>query len=145
MSEFNKSIVRRVFDECLNAHDLASYPELHSNVIYHAPALGRLRTGAHRDFLLSLFAGLPDASWTIEDQLADDDKVVTRWSVVGTHLGIFLGASATDNPVMMEGISVHRLVNGKIVEQWDEWDTLGMMRQLGVIAPEATIGDMVAP
>jgi len=145
MSESNKSIVRRLFDECLNTHDLSSYSELHSNVIYHAPALGRLPAGAHRDFLLSLFAGLPDARWTIEDQVADDDKVVTRWSVVGTHLGIFLGAAATDNPVMMEGISIHRLMNGKIVEQWDEWDTLGMMRQLGVIAPEATIGDMVAP
>jgi|SRR5579862_3408972 len=145
MSAPNKAIIRRLFDECLNSHDLSLYPELYSKVIYHAPAVGTLRAEAHREFLRSLFAGLPDARWVIEDQVAEGDKVVTRWSAVGTHLGMFLGIAASDNQLVLQGISIHRIANGKIVEEWAEWDTLSMMRQLGVIAPELAIGDMVAP
>lgn len=145
MSDANKAIIRRLFGECLNSHDLNLYPELYSNVIYHAPALGKLRAEAHREFLRSLFAGIPDGRWVIEDQVSEGDKVVTRWSAIGTHLGMFLGVAASDNQLIVEGISIHRIANGKIVEEWAEWDTLGMMRQLGVIAPELAVGDLVAP
>ncbi len=71
--------------------------------------------------LVSLFAGFPDAHWTVEDQIAEDDRVVTRWTFVGTHRGDFAGIPATGRPVTMTGITIDRLIGGRIVEEWEEW------------------------
>jgi steroid delta-isomerase-like uncharacterized protein len=130
MSEANKAVVRRLFDECLNQHNLDLYPELYSDVVYRAPAMGELRNEEHRHLLESLFAGFPDARWTIEDQVAEGDRVVTRWVFTGTHKGTFMGITATGRQLQCTGMCLDRLVGGKIVEEWEEWDTLGMMQRL---------------
>jgi len=130
MSEANKAVIRRLFDECLNRHNPDLYLELYSDVVYRAPAMGELRNEEHRHFLLSLFAGFPDAQWTIEDQVAEGDRVVTRWTFTGTHRGTFMGIAATGRPFHCTGICIDRMVGGKVVEEWGEWDTLGMMQQL---------------
>jgi predicted ester cyclase len=145
MSAANKTLIRRVFDECLNRHNLDVYPELYSKVVYRAPATGVLHDEEHRHLLLSLFAGFSDAHWTIEDQLAGHDKVVTRWTFAGTHTGTFMGIEATGRQLHCTGVCIDRIVNGKIIEEWEEWDTLGVMQQLGVISVEANVADMVAP
>ncbi len=140
MSETNKDVVRRVFDECLNRHNPDLYPELFRDVVYRASALGELRNEEHRHFLLSLFAGFPDGQWTIEDQIAQKDRVVTRWAFTGTQSGTFMGIDATSRLVRITGISIDRLVDGKIIEEWEEWDTLGMMQQLALLPAEMSLG-----
>ena len=130
MSEANKAVVRRLFDECLNRHNPDLYPELYSDVVYRAPAMGELRNEEHRHLLLSLFAGFPDAHWTVEDQVAEGDRVVTRWTFTGTHRGTFMGVAASGRRLHCTGMCIDRIVGGKIVEEWEEWDTLGMMQQL---------------
>jgi len=130
MSQANKAVVRRLFDECLNRHNPDLYPELYSNVVYRAPAMGELRDEEHRHLLLSLFAGIPDTQWTIEDQVAEGDRVVTRWTFTGTHKGTFMGVAASGRQLRCTGICIDRIAGGKIVEEWEEWDTLGMMQQL---------------
>jgi steroid delta-isomerase-like uncharacterized protein len=145
MSEANKAVVRRLFNECLNRHQPGFYPELYSDVVYRAPAMGELRNEEHRQFLLSLFNGFPDSRWTIEDQVAEEDKVVTRWTFVGTHSGTFMGMDATGRQLHSTGICIDRIAGGKIVEEWAEWDTLGMMQQLSSPPLEMSVGDMIAP
>jgi len=140
MSEANKAIIRRLFDECLNRHNPDLYPEFFSDVLYRASAMGELRSDEHRHFLLSLFAGFPDAQWTIEDQIAEEDRVVTRWAFTGTHTGTFMGIDATGRQLHCTGICIDRLADGKIVAEWEEWDTLGMMQQLALLPPETSIG-----
>lgn len=140
MSEANKSVVRRLFDECLNRHNPDFYPELYSNVVYRAPAMGELRNEEHRHFLLSLFGGFPDGQWAIEDQVAEGDRVVTRWTFTGTHAGTFMGIEATGRELHITGICIDRIAGGKIVEVWEEWDTLGMMQQLALLPQEAGLG-----
>jgi len=140
MSEANKAVVRRLFDECLNRHNPDLYPELYSDVVYRAPAVGELRNEEHRHFLLSLFAGFPDAQWTIEDQIAEGDRVVTRWMSTGTHTGTFMGISPTGRQLRISGICIDRIAGGKIVEEWEEWDTLGMMQQSAVLPAETSVG-----
>jgi len=130
MSEANKAVVRRLFDECLNRHNPDLYPELYSDVVYRAPAMGELRNEEHRHLLLALFAGFPDAQWTMEDQVGEGDRVVTRWTFTGTHRGTFMGVAASGRRVHCTGMCIDRIVGGKIVEEWEEWDTLGMMQQL---------------
>jgi steroid delta-isomerase-like uncharacterized protein len=145
MSEANKAVVRRLFDECLNQHNLDLYPELYSNVVYRAPAMGELRNEEHRHLLDSLFAGFPDAQWTIEDQVAEGDRVVARWTFTGTQKGTFMGVAASGRRLHCTGICIDRLVNGKIVEEWEEWDTLGMMQRLTMhpvdTSDEASLSD----
>ena len=145
MSEANKAVVRRLFDECLNQHNPDLYPELFSNVAYRTPLFGELRNEEHRQFLLSLLAGFRDACWTIEDQFAEDNAVVTRWTFVGTQTGTFMGIDATGKELRTSGISIHRIVAGKIAEEWAEWDTLGVMQQWGLLPMETSIGRWFAP
>ena len=140
MSKANKAVVRRLFDDCLNGHNLDLYPEFYFDVVYRAPAVGELRNEEHRHFLLSLFAGFPDAQWTIEDQVSEKDRVVTRWTVIATHTGTFMGISPTGRQFRSSGICICRIAGGKIVEEWEEWDTLGMMQQLAVLPAEANVG-----
>ena len=75
----------------------------------------------------------PNLHFTIDEQIAEGVKVVTRWTGHGTHKGELLGIPATDKSSTVTGISVDRIVNGKIAESWGIFDQFGMMQQLGVI------------
>ncbi len=84
-------------------------------------------------FAERLRGAFPDIHLTIEDVFGADDKVALRWSATMTHLGNDLGIPASGNRVHITGISIARLANGQIVEGRDNWDELGMMRQIGAI------------
>ncbi|HET6181343.1 MAG TPA: ester cyclase [Candidatus Sulfotelmatobacter sp.] len=82
-------------------------------------------------FVEGIRGAFPDLKVTIEDALAVDDKVAVRWSATMTHLGDNLGIPATGKSVQSTGISIARIVNGQFAEGWDNWDQLGMLRQIG--------------
>lgn len=145
MSEASKAVVRRLFDECLNGHNPDLYSELYADVVYRTPVFGGLRNEEHRQFMLSLLAGFPDAHWTIEDQFAEQDRVATRWTFEGMHKGTFIGIEATGRKLHCSGISIHRIVAGKIAEEWTECDTLAVMQQWGLVPMETSIGTGFAP
>jgi steroid delta-isomerase-like uncharacterized protein len=145
MSEASKAVIRRLFEMCLNGHQPDIYSQLYADVVYRTPVFGELRSEEHRQFLLSLFAGFPDAHWTIEEQFSDHDRVVTRWTFSGTHKGTFMGIEATGKLLHTSGVSIHRIVAGRIAEEWAEWDTLGAMQQLGLVPMETSIGRWFAP
>jgi steroid delta-isomerase-like uncharacterized protein len=77
--------------------------------------------------------GFPDLAVTIEDQIAEDDRVVTRWSVKGTNSGPLHGMPPTGKVVRVTGANVARIAGGKIVESWFNFDMLSLLRQLGVV------------
>ena len=70
-----------------------------------------------------------------EDQIAEDDKVVTRWTAVGSHQGELMGIPPTGRRVTVTGITINRIVGGKIMETWNNYDALGQLQQLGVVPP----------
>ena len=76
--------------------------------------------------------GFPDFRFTIEEMIAEGDKVVVRWTTRGTHQGIFRGIPPTGKQVTITGVEIHRVVGGKIVEGWRKWDRIDVMQQLGV-------------
>jgi len=134
MNDANKLIVRRVFEECFNRHNVDIYSEFYAGAfVQHTPSLGELGAVAHRQLLVSIFAAFPDACWTVLDQLAEGDKVVTRWRLVATHKGTFVGIAPTGRQLISGGICIDRIFDGKLMEEWEEWDTLGMMQQLGAV------------
>ncbi len=134
-TEENKALVRRWFEDGFNAHNLAIMNELFApdfveHTSYGPPTQSR---DAARQGLAGSFTAMPDMRVTVEDMIAEGDKVVTRFIMQGTQRGAFMGIPATDKAVTTTNIAIMRFENGKIAENWVESDTLGMMRQLGVI------------
>ena len=80
---------------------------------------------------------IPDLTYTVEDQVAEGDKVVTRYRATGTHEGEFFGVAPTGNQIEMSGIQIDRFgEGGKMIEEWPEYDLLGAMKQMGAV-PES--------
>lgn len=144
MSEANKALVQRVIDELFTNHSVALINEFFPDCVYRAPAVGELRGEAYRQFLTSVLAAFPDGRWTVEDQVAEGDKVVTRWSFTGIHRGNLMGIAPTGKLVTTSGMMIDRIVGGKIAEEWEEYDALGMMQQLGAVPPMAKAEDRAA-
>ena len=135
MSAASRALIRRLFDDGINKRDLPLLKEFYSDCVYHSPITGKLSGEALTQFMVSIFAAFPDAQRTVEDQFSDNYKVVTRWTYTGTHQGEFLGIAPTGKRVTVTGMCIHSIHDGKIVEEWEEWDTLGLMQQLGAVPP----------
>ena len=136
-TEENKAIVRRLYEEAITQKKLEVLDEIMSpDIVDHAPFPDQAPglEGFKGVFALVLSA-FPDYQSTVEDQIAEGDQVVTRFTSGGTHQGEFLGIAPTGNRVRVTGIDIDRVVEGKIVEHWSEADVLGMMTQLGAIPP----------
>ena len=133
MSASKRAMVQQLFNDGLNNHDLSVTMKLLADCIFHMPLVGDLRGEALSQFLASTLAAFPDIQRTVEDQFTDDAHVVTRWTLTGTHQGQFLGIAPTGKRVTITGISIHRLCGGKIVDEWQQWDSFGLMQQLGVM------------
>ncbi len=131
-SEAYMAIYRRLFEEGFSQGNLAIIDEL----IAPEP-ISQARTGSGRERLKQLItllrSAFPDLCFTVEDQFVKRDKVVVRWIARGTHQGRFLGVAPTGKPVRVAGMTIGRIAGGKIVEEWCNWDALGLILQLGLI------------
>jgi steroid delta-isomerase-like uncharacterized protein len=137
-AEENKAISRRADEELFDRGNLDVADELFvPNFVYHDPASGEDWHGSEsvKRYATMMRAAFPDLYYTLEDQIAEGDKVVTRYKAGGTHQGELMGIAPTGNRVEITGISIMRIDGGKIEEIWENYDTLGMMQQLGVIPP----------
>jgi steroid delta-isomerase-like uncharacterized protein len=140
----NKALVRRMIEEGWNKHNLALLDELYADCVYYNPATGEIKGEALKQFLASMLAAFPDIRFTIEDLVAEGDKVVTRWSCTGTHRGEFMGLAPTGKQLTPSALDIFRIVEGKIVEAREEWDALGFFQQLGVLPSLAKAEDKAA-
>ena len=134
-SEQNKAIVRRAVEEPWEG-SLKVVDELFaSDYIGHDPANPEPLHGPQgvKEFISVYRAAFPDARITVEKQLAEGDQVATRWVARGTHEGELMGIQPTGKQVTVSGLTISRLEGGKIVEEFQNWDTFGMMQQLGAV------------
>lgn len=132
-AEQNKALVRGYLEELLNRGDRLAVEKYvgPDGVVFNGKRLSPDQVAQIRTWFLTAF---PDFHLTIEDQIAEGDKVVTRVTFRGTHKGEAHGLSATGKRVAYQGIAIDRIVGGKLVEMWHEADTWGMLRQLGAVA-----------
>ena len=132
--EENKNIVRR-YQEIYNSNDLDRLTEVVSEDLLTPRIMPGIPSGitgakvAHQIMLV----GFPDYQTTIDDLIAEGDKVVARVTMTGTHTGDFMGIPATGKPVFFTGVYIARIANGKIVEHWGEEDSVSLLVQLGVM------------
>jgi steroid delta-isomerase-like uncharacterized protein len=86
-----------------------------------------------KQMVSGLLAAFPDLHFTIEDQILADDKVATRWTAEGTNTGPFGEVPPTGRRVRVDGLILDRVERGRVVERWEQWDQMAMMRQLGLL------------
>jgi steroid delta-isomerase-like uncharacterized protein len=132
----NIQLMRRWFQEVWNEGRIQTVYELLS-----PDAVATGQRGAEKEirgpeefvkFVREIRGAFPDIKVNVEDVFGAGDKVVLRWSAVMTHTGDALGLPASGQTVRSRGITIARIVDGKIVEGWDNWDQLGMLEQIGV-------------
>jgi len=138
-AEQNKGKARRLMEEAFGQGKTEVLDEvLHSEFVCYDPnsESGEIRGADTMKGEIEYFRqAVPDLTYTVEDQVAEVDEVVTRWRASGTHQGEFFGVAGSGNRIEMSGIQIDRFdESGKIVEEWPEYDLLGAMRQMGAIA-----------
>jgi steroid delta-isomerase-like uncharacterized protein len=137
MSDSIKEIVNRKFTALIPTWDLALVDEIFDeNIVSHDPTEPEPIRGreTYRAAMHEFGSAFPRAQINIEDQLTAGDRVVTRWSFTSRHDREVYGVPATGRQVTITGMDIHRVADGRIVEEWTEWDALGLMRQLGLIS-----------
>lgn len=136
MSDDNKALARRWFEDFFNTGDLDVAEEIVApNHIYHDPAFPEPPSGPDgQKQVVSLYrSAFSDTRITVEDQIAEGDMVATRWVGRGTHDGEFMGVPPSGNHAEVAGITINRIEEGMIAESWTNYDVMGMMRQIGAV------------
>ena len=138
MSEQNRAIQRRIDEEIWGNGNVAAIEELLApDFVAHNPGGPPQDRNGFAQLVTVFRTGFPDMSMAVEDQIIEGDRVVQRATMRGTHTGEFQGIPPTGKQVTMGGISINRFAEGKLAEHWSQFDSLGLMQQLGVVpAPE---------
>ena len=135
-TEQNKALIRRLMEEAFNRGDMSLVDELFApDFVEHEELPPGIPPGREAVKQLSTMfrSAFPDFKLTIDDMIAEDDKVVVRSTWSGTHKGEFMGIPPTGKSVSFGVIDIVRIAGGKFVEHWGQMDSMGMMQQLGVI------------
>jgi steroid delta-isomerase-like uncharacterized protein len=137
MSDQNKAIVRdQFYGNAVDQGKFSLIDELFAPncAFYAAGSSEPVGRETFRQYL-AVFRAALGFHHVIDDQIAEGNKVVTRWTVHGTHQGTFQGCAPTGNPVLYSGVSIFRFSDGKIDEVWSSFDELGLLRQVGLLQP----------
>jgi steroid delta-isomerase-like uncharacterized protein len=144
--EANKALEKRVFEEIWNQGLLEVADEVFApDAVLHLGTDELQGSEGFKQYVAGYRAAFPDIHWTIEDQVAEGDMVVTRLTGTGTHQGELMGIPPTGLQVTATAIATVRIAEGKIQESWSSWDAMGLMQQLGVMPPTYTDPTWGAP
>ncbi len=134
MSEEKKALAQRSW-EIVSQRNPDLLEEVYAaDIVWHEPDQDVQGLEEAKQFYSMYLSAFPDLSATVEDVLAEGDKVVTRWTIRGSHQGeIEEFGPPTGKQVEINGITIHRIEGSKIVEEWERYDNLSVMRQLGLV------------
>jgi steroid delta-isomerase-like uncharacterized protein len=132
MSEDNKALARRSWEVVDNLDILDEVYA--SDLVWHEPDQDVHGLEEARQFVTMYKTAFPDLSATVEDVISEGDNAVTRYTIRGTHQGeIEEFGPPTGRQMELQGITIHRIADGKIVEEWERYDNLSLMQQLGLV------------
>jgi steroid delta-isomerase-like uncharacterized protein len=144
--EVNKTLSRRLVAEAWNQGKIEVVDEIVADdfVLHEPTAPERRNRDDYKQWIAESRMAFPDLQITVDDELVDGQQIVTRWTVRGTHQGNLVQPTGaippTGRQIKFTGITIARYANGKLVEGWQEGDTLGLMTQLGIIPAPAQAG-----
>ena len=139
MSEEHERALR-MLAEAVNNKDIKRFEDVYDpNVAYHGTGeLAEAGRSAFVQFMGAIFEALPDVNMTLDDVFSSGEKVAYRLTVKGTHKAELMGIPATNKVVTVRSIGIARVSGGKIVEEWENYDEMGLMQQLGVIPEQGS-------
>jgi steroid delta-isomerase-like uncharacterized protein len=130
-----QALVRRYYDEVLTGRDRTRLAQLiDPSFVSHVSGGFDAGAEAYTAAVDATYAAFGDLVVTVHDQVAEDDKVVTRWSATGTHASDFACVPATGRSITVTGIHIHRVRHGRLIEHWEELNLLGVLRQLDMLS-----------
>jgi steroid delta-isomerase-like uncharacterized protein len=130
-----KALARCYYDEVLTGRGRSLLAQLlNPSFVSHVSGGPDVGADAYAAAVDVTHAAFLDLVVTVHDQVAEDDKVVTRWSATGTHAGDFAGVPATGRQVTITGIHIHRIRDGRLIEHREELNLPGVLRQLGAVS-----------
>ena len=136
MSEQNKTLARRWFEDLFSRGNLDAAKEiLNADFVDHLPREEERGLEELKQYVIWYRAAFPDIRDTVEELVAEGDKVVVRWMSRGIHQGEFRGVAPTGRHVTFTGMRLFRIAEGKIAESWVNIDELGLLEQLGMVSP----------
>ncbi len=136
MAADHRETSRRVFEEIWNQKNLNAVDELMAeNYVHHDPSSPPVASGidGYKQLVTQYLNAFPDLHFTLNDQVAAGEIVVSRWTATGTHSGDLPGIPRTGRHFSVTGMSMGRIQSGKFAEGWNNWDALGLMQQIGVV------------
>ena len=134
-TEENKAIDRRLFEEGWNQGNTAVFDEfIAADYIGHDPGGPTHGLEGYKQFYAGVRSAFPDLHLTLEDHIAEGDRVVSRWTMTGTHLGELQdGTPPSGKRMTITGMTITRYASGKLEEDWANYDALGLLQQIGAI------------
>jgi steroid delta-isomerase-like uncharacterized protein len=133
----NKERVRQFYREVYVDWNMAHADEVLSPqfMSHDWPEGGPTGPKAFRDYYAAIRSAVPDARYEVDDLIAEGDRVVVRWRMVGTHKGAFRGIAPTGRPIVLRGIAIYRVEGGKLMERWVVSDVYGALEQIQAPSP----------
>jgi steroid delta-isomerase-like uncharacterized protein len=134
-AEENETLIREMIEEVWYKGDLAAVDRYFAiDYVDHTPLPGQAPGSVgYKEAVATIRGAFPDLHLILEDILCEGDKVALHYTMQGTHRGQFMGIPATGKPFSVTGMINARIAEGKVVERWANVDTLGLMKQLGVV------------
>ncbi|HEY1286821.1 MAG TPA: ester cyclase [Burkholderiales bacterium] len=133
----NKGVVRRFYREVFGDWNMALVDEVLSPqfVSHDWPQGGPTGPRMFRDFYSAIRSALPDARYQVDDLIAEGDRVVVRWQLLGTHKGDFRGIAPSGRPIALKGIAIYRVQGGRLMERWVVSDLHGLLEEIREASP----------
>jgi steroid delta-isomerase-like uncharacterized protein len=138
MSVSPKEVIRRLYMEGWNERKLEVIDQLVSQShALSSPDVSGPTTGpaTYKNEIATFLAGFPDLRFTVEETICEKDRIAASWTLTGTHKGEFFGIAPTNKKISVAGITIHQIVDGKILDSQAIWDAIGLFQQLGVELP----------
>ena len=138
MSTDGEALVTRFFEEFCNDRRVEVAEEIVADeFVSHGPQAPPAQGPDGVKARVGLYQDAVDGHWDLQEVFSAGDRVVARWVGRGTHRGELMGLAPTGKPIAVDAISVFRIANGKIAEEWTVWDALGLMQQVGAVPAAA--------
>ena len=138
MSSENEELVRRFFEEFCNGRRAELADEIvASDFVSHGPQAPPAEGPDGVRARVGLYQESVNGHWNVKEIFSSGDRVVALWTGTGTHQGELMGVSPTGRPIEVDAISVFRIADGQIAEEWTVWDALGLLQQVGAVPAPA--------
>ena len=136
-AETNKLVMGRFTDFINTASETLADELISPDAIFHVPGRSEPVHGpaGYLAIIGMMRGGFPDIQWTLEEMIAEDDKLAARFTMRGTHRGTFFGVPPTGKPIVVQAMNFYRLSRGQFVEERGQPDRLALLQQIGAVPP----------